>query len=120
MALPGLSEKGRHTLARRYGSGMRLTGESQRLARFEWKGDVLHGRLMTEDGDDVLEVLSADPVRGTAEPTGRRVPLHNVRLLAPVSPGKIVAVGRRPRSAPRATGRGRGSAPPGRSRRTAA
>ncbi|WP_329623796.1 fumarylacetoacetate hydrolase family protein [Streptomyces sp. NBC_01255] len=49
---------------------------------------------MAEDGDDVLEVLSADPVRGTAEPTGRRVPLHDVRLLAPVSPGRIVAVGR--------------------------
>ncbi|MFE1547285.1 Rv2993c-like domain-containing protein [Streptomyces sp. NPDC058718] len=37
---------------------------------------------------------SADPVRGTAEPTGRRVPLHDVRLLAPVSPGEIVAAGR--------------------------
>ncbi|MFF5784588.1 Rv2993c-like domain-containing protein [Streptomyces sp. NPDC012693] len=73
---------------------MRLTGESQRLARFEWKGDVLHGRLMAEAGGDVLEVLSADPVRGTAESTGCRVPLHEVRLLAPVSPGKIVAVGR--------------------------
>ncbi|MFB7352641.1 hypothetical protein [Streptomyces gardneri] len=33
-------------------------------------------------------------MRGTAESTGRRVPLHEVRLLAPVSPGKIVAVGR--------------------------
>ncbi|MFI8768913.1 fumarylacetoacetate hydrolase family protein [Streptomyces sp. NPDC053792] len=73
---------------------MRLTGESQRLARFEWKGDVLHGRLIAEGGDDVLEVLSADPVRGAAELTGRRLPLHDVRLLAPVSPGKIVAVGR--------------------------
>ncbi|AWK09587.1 2-hydroxyhepta-2,4-diene-1,7-dioate isomerase [Streptomyces spongiicola] len=73
---------------------MRLTDESQRLARFEWQGEVLHGRLITTDGDDVLEVLAADPLRSAAEPTGRRLPLDDVRLLAPVTPGKIVAVGR--------------------------
>ncbi|MGP3922485.1 fumarylacetoacetate hydrolase family protein [Streptomyces sp. 8N616] len=74
---------------------MGLTDGSQRLARFEWQGQVLYGWLTTTaDGKDVLEVLTADPVRGTAASTGRSVALAEVRLLAPILPGKIVAVGR--------------------------
>ncbi len=42
----------------------------------------------------MLEVLSGDPVRGSAVLSGRSVAVADVRLLAPVEPGKIVAVGR--------------------------
>ncbi|MFF9722776.1 Rv2993c-like domain-containing protein [Streptomyces gardneri] len=59
------------------------------MNRSGWPGS--RGRATSFTG---ASVLSADPVRGSAESTGRRVPLHEVRLLAPVSPGKIVAVGR--------------------------
>ncbi|GFH39472.1 fumarylacetoacetate hydrolase family protein [Streptomyces pacificus] len=73
---------------------MKLTDGSQRLARFEWQGSAHYGRLITAERQDVLELLAADPIRSKAEATGRRISLDDVRLLAPVLPGKVVAVGR--------------------------
>ncbi|WP_262387317.1 hypothetical protein [Streptomyces sp. TRM49041] len=40
---------------------MKLTDKSQRLARFEWLGEVLHGRLIATGGNDALEALT--PIR---------------------------------------------------------
>lgn len=44
-------------------------------------------------GDEALELLSGPPWAG-GQPTGERVSLRDVRLLAPVTPTKIVCVGR--------------------------
>lgn len=64
-----------------------------RIARFTDGTTSQHGRVT----DDLLhvEVLSADPLLGPAEPTGEVRPLAEVRLLAPVeSPSKIVGIGK--------------------------
>jgi 2-keto-4-pentenoate hydratase/2-oxohepta-3-ene-1,7-dioic acid hydratase in catechol pathway len=71
---------------------MGLMNVAERYARFEWQGQILHG-IVRED-EQSLEVLSGDPVRTPAAPSGRLVPLARVRLLTPVVPGKIVAVGK--------------------------
>ncbi|MFE7134776.1 fumarylacetoacetate hydrolase family protein [Streptomyces sp. NPDC057638] len=65
-----------------------------RFARFAWRGAVHHGRLDCSDGDETVVLLDGDPVRGPVGLTGQTVPSAEVRLLAPVLPGKIVAVGR--------------------------
>ncbi|MFF2021201.1 fumarylacetoacetate hydrolase family protein [Streptomyces sp. NPDC058171] len=59
-------------------------------ARFEWRGGTWYGRARGEG----FEVLNGDPVRGAGAPTGRVAPAEEARLLAPVLPGTIVAVGR--------------------------
>ncbi|ANW19071.1 fumarylacetoacetate hydrolase family protein [Streptomyces clavuligerus] len=64
--------------------------EGHRFTRFAHRSDTRYGRT---DGITV-EFLDGDPVRSAARPTGETVPLKDVRLLAPVRPGKIVAVGR--------------------------
>ncbi|MER6916778.1 fumarylacetoacetate hydrolase family protein [Streptomyces sp. NPDC000594] len=64
--------------------------EAQRFVRFASPGAVRHGRV----NGTTVEVLDGDPVREEARPIGRSVPLDALRLLAPVQPGKIVAVGR--------------------------
>lgn len=69
-------------------------GETQRYVRFDWKDETFHGLVTGLEGAEVLEVLSGDPVRGSAAPSGRSVAVADVRLLAPVEPGKIVAVGK--------------------------
>lgn len=60
-----------------------------RLARFRHGDRIAHGAL--EDG--VLRALSGtffeDPL-----PTGEEIPLDDVRLLAPILPSKVVAVGK--------------------------
>lgn len=69
-------------------------GETQRYARFVWEGQTLYGLVVGQEGREVLEVLDGDPVREPSAPTGRSVAMAEVRLLAPVEPGKIVAVGK--------------------------
>src|SRR5690625_2135723 len=45
--------------------------------------------------DDEIAVVSADPIFSPIQPTGRRVKVDDVRLLAPVIPrSKVVAVGK--------------------------
>lgn len=64
-----------------------------RIARFTLNDDIAYGYL-DEDGA-TLVVLSGDPLVGAVTPNGRRVPLAEVRLLAPVIPrSKVLAIGR--------------------------
>src|SRR3954466_6010998 len=60
-----------------------------RIARFSHDGDVAFGVV---EGDDVAE-LAGHPF-GPVAFTGRRLPLSGVRLLAPVLPSKVVAIGK--------------------------
>jgi 2-keto-4-pentenoate hydratase/2-oxohepta-3-ene-1,7-dioic acid hydratase in catechol pathway len=68
-----------------------MAGE-ERLVRVEQGGRVLYGRLA--DDEDLVSVLVGSPVDGAVGATGETRRLADVRLLAPVRPGKIVAVGR--------------------------
>ncbi|MGW6460585.1 fumarylacetoacetate hydrolase family protein [Streptomyces sp. NPDC055078] len=68
--------------------------DEQRFARFEQQGRVQYGRVVGTTDGGTLDVLSGDPVRSQTSRTGQSVPCADVRLLAPVAPGKIVAVGR--------------------------
>jgi 2-keto-4-pentenoate hydratase/2-oxohepta-3-ene-1,7-dioic acid hydratase in catechol pathway len=60
-----------------------------RIARFSHEGDVAFGVV---EGDDVAEMAS-HPF-GPVSFTGNRWPLSEVRLLAPVLPSKVVAIGK--------------------------
>ena len=61
------------------------------IARFASGDDPRYGVV---DGDDLV-VLSGDPLYTEFQPTGQRVPIDSVRLLAPVIPrSTVVAVGR--------------------------
>ena len=60
-----------------------------RIARFSHDGDVAFGVV---EGDDVAE-LASHPF-GPVAFTGARWPLTAVRLLAPVLPSKVVAIGK--------------------------
>lgn len=51
-------------------------------------GDAAYGRIEGEE----IAVLHAAPWAGGA-PTGERVPREGARLLAPVEPGKVIAIG---------------------------
>jgi 2-keto-4-pentenoate hydratase/2-oxohepta-3-ene-1,7-dioic acid hydratase in catechol pathway len=61
-----------------------------RIARYGFEGGIRFGRI-DADGGKVRE-LAGEPFGGIRE-TGVAHRLEEVRLLAPVSPGKIVAVG---------------------------
>ena len=64
-----------------------------RIARFTTGDDPRYGLL--EEGSDELQVIVGDPLYTPVTPTGRRVPLEEARLLAPVIPrSKVVGVGR--------------------------
>jgi 2-keto-4-pentenoate hydratase/2-oxohepta-3-ene-1,7-dioic acid hydratase in catechol pathway len=64
-----------------------------RIARFS-KGDtVAFGAVEQEDEREVIAEIAGHPFRGV-EFTGKRYPLADVRLLAPILPTKIVAVGK--------------------------
>ncbi len=70
-----------------------------RVARFTHGGDPLYGVVeLAEDGGpnpETIAVVTGDPLAGPVHYTGERVPLADVRLLAPVIPrSKVVAVGR--------------------------
>ena len=62
-----------------------------RLVRFRFGDRIATGAV--DDGSDAVRVLRGtffeDPL-----PTGEEIPLDDVRLLAPVLPSKVVAVGR--------------------------
>jgi 2-keto-4-pentenoate hydratase/2-oxohepta-3-ene-1,7-dioic acid hydratase in catechol pathway len=60
-----------------------------RIARFSHDGDVSFGVI---EGETIAQI-SAHPF-GPVEFTGGRAPLSSVRLLAPVLPSKVVAIGR--------------------------
>jgi 2-keto-4-pentenoate hydratase/2-oxohepta-3-ene-1,7-dioic acid hydratase in catechol pathway len=60
-----------------------------RIARFSLEGNVAFGVL---EGD-ALDVIKGHPF-ADFERSGQRIPLEKVRLLSPVLPNKVVAVGR--------------------------
>lgn len=62
-----------------------------KIARFSHDETIAFGIV----DDDALVVLKADPMYAGFEPTGERVPLSAVKLLAPTIPrSKVVCVGR--------------------------
>ena len=64
-----------------------------KIARFSHDDSIAFG--IVDEEDDELVVLKADPMFAGYEPTGERVPLADVKLLAPVIPrSKIIAVGK--------------------------
>jgi 2-keto-4-pentenoate hydratase/2-oxohepta-3-ene-1,7-dioic acid hydratase in catechol pathway len=67
-----------------------------RLARIAHPDGVAFGSIEAEgDNDDAAQVLEiADHPFGKPNYTGRRWPLSDVRLLAPILPTKVIAVGR--------------------------
>lgn len=60
-----------------------------KLCRVEWKGQTRVGRV---EGERVHLFAEAGPCPG--QETGEEAPLKQCRLLSPVEPGKIVAVGK--------------------------
>jgi 2-keto-4-pentenoate hydratase/2-oxohepta-3-ene-1,7-dioic acid hydratase in catechol pathway len=62
-----------------------------RIARYEFEGHARYG-MVDPEGGKVREIAAGDPF-GRVEATGVARRLEEVRLLAPVVPGKIVAVG---------------------------
>ncbi|WP_375000265.1 fumarylacetoacetate hydrolase family protein [Aeromicrobium sp. CTD01-1L150] len=66
-----------------------------RVARFAGEDDPRYGVVGEEDGVPTIAVLKGDPLYAGFELTGQKVPLDDVRLLAPVIPrSKVVGVGR--------------------------
>lgn len=59
------------------------------IARYEYQGREALGVV---DGTTLRELRGTD-LFAKPVPTGRRIPLDRVRLLAPVRPGKVIAVG---------------------------
>ena len=66
-----------------------------RVARFAGDDDPQFGVVGDEDGVPTIAVLKGDPLYAGFELTGQKVPLEDVRLLAPVIPrSKVVCVGK--------------------------
>lgn len=65
-----------------------------RLCRFEMQGEARYGELLTGKQDGLIQPLSGDPFAGGLDPEGEPVERASVRLLSPVLPSKVVAVGR--------------------------
>jgi len=66
-----------------------------RIARFTLDDTPTYGLVEGDPGGEELVVLHGDPLYTPVQPTGRRVPLEEVRLLAPVIPrSKVVGIGR--------------------------
>jgi 2-keto-4-pentenoate hydratase/2-oxohepta-3-ene-1,7-dioic acid hydratase in catechol pathway len=66
-----------------------------RIARFAGEDDPQFGVIGDDDGVATIAVLRGDPLYAGLDLTGQKVPLDDVRLLAPVIPrSKVVCVGR--------------------------
>jgi 2-keto-4-pentenoate hydratase/2-oxohepta-3-ene-1,7-dioic acid hydratase in catechol pathway len=66
-----------------------------KIARFSSGDDPRFGVVEGDTGDEVVAVIEGDPLYRPVAFTGERLPLADVRLLAPVIPrSKVVAVGR--------------------------
>jgi 2-keto-4-pentenoate hydratase/2-oxohepta-3-ene-1,7-dioic acid hydratase in catechol pathway len=66
-----------------------------RIARFTSGDEPRFGVVGTAEDEGVIATLIGDPLYQGVEPTGERVELDDVRLLAPVIPrSKVVCVGR--------------------------
>ncbi len=66
-----------------------------RVARFAGDDDPRFGVIGDKDGVSTIAVLKGDPLYAGFELTGEKIPLDDVRLLAPVIPrSKVVCVGK--------------------------
>lgn len=66
-----------------------------RIARFAGEDDPQFGVVGDDDGTPTIAVLKGDPLYAGLELTGEKVPLEDVRLLAPVIPrSKVIGIGR--------------------------
>ena len=66
-----------------------------RVARFAGDDDPQFGVIGDDDGVATIAVLKGDPLYAGFDLTGQKVPLDDVRLLAPVIPrSKVVCVGK--------------------------
>ncbi|HEY6740590.1 MAG TPA: fumarylacetoacetate hydrolase family protein [Actinopolymorphaceae bacterium] len=66
-----------------------------RIARFSVGDEPQFGIVEGQPGAEVITVIDGDPLYRQVQPTGQRLPLADVRLLAPVIPrSKVVCVGR--------------------------
>jgi 2-keto-4-pentenoate hydratase/2-oxohepta-3-ene-1,7-dioic acid hydratase in catechol pathway len=66
-----------------------------RIARFTTGEDPMFGIVQEKDGRDMVYGITGDPLYTEIRPTGKILPLEDVRLLAPVIPrSKVVCVGR--------------------------
>jgi 2-keto-4-pentenoate hydratase/2-oxohepta-3-ene-1,7-dioic acid hydratase in catechol pathway len=64
-----------------------------RIARFSHAGDVAFGLVEGDPGSEFISVIDGHPFT-PFQTTGVQVPLADVRLLAPVIPTKVIAVGK--------------------------
>jgi 2-keto-4-pentenoate hydratase/2-oxohepta-3-ene-1,7-dioic acid hydratase in catechol pathway len=60
-----------------------------KLCRFGYQGEIGHGRI---EGESI--VVCQGDLLGALAPAGITVPLRQVRMLAPLVPGKIIGIGR--------------------------
>lgn len=66
-----------------------------RVARFAGDDDPQFGLIGDEDGTPTIAVLKGDPLYAGFELTGQKIPLDDVRLLAPVIPrSKVACIGK--------------------------
>lgn len=66
-----------------------------RIARFTTGEDPRYGIVEGEPGAEQINVVGGDPLYSALTPTGAKVPLDEVRLLAPVIPrSKVVGIGK--------------------------
>ncbi|MGH3357608.1 MAG: fumarylacetoacetate hydrolase family protein [Nocardioidaceae bacterium] len=66
-----------------------------RIARFTTDEDPRFGLIGDEDGAAVVAVVAGDPLYAGMNLTGEKIPLDDVRLLAPVLPrSKVIGIGR--------------------------
>ena len=65
-----------------------------RIARFsKGGGEVAFGAVEGDPGDEYVSVIAGHPFTGITF-TGERFPLKDVRLIAPILPSKIIAIGK--------------------------
>ena len=66
-----------------------------RFVRFAHEAGPRFGYLdVSDEGEAEVVVITPHPFAATHQPTGERVPVEGLQLLAPVIPSKIVAVGK--------------------------
>lgn len=66
-----------------------------RIARFTTGEDPRYGVVESQDGTDVVAVITGDPLYTPVQFTGERLAVDDVRLLAPVIPrSKVIGIGR--------------------------
>lgn len=65
-----------------------------RIARFAKGEELAFGVVDGEPGAEVVNELAGHPFQPNPEPSGSQQPLADARLVAPVLPTKVVAIGR--------------------------